>query len=304
MWFSYLVGPAVGAVIGYITNDIAIRMLFKPHHPVYILGWHLPFTPGIIPKEKSRIAASVAGAVSDNLINQEALEKSLLSNEMIDKLGQAIDRFVDEQAHNEASLQEWASQYLTTDDLEAIKRNLSDNVTRAVSDKLGQTSVGQQVAHMAVEHVMDKAKHSLAGKLGGDHLLGLVTSPLEKMLAKHINEVLQHNAPTMVASLVNDTTTQLMNQPMSHLIGDHPEQVVQAKSAIINAYRTVIQEHLPRILQAIDIRRIVETRIAEMDMDEAERIILSVMKKELRAIVWLGALLGCLMGCVTTLVNL
>ena len=29
-------GPAVGAVIGYITNDIAIRMLFRPHQAKYI----------------------------------------------------------------------------------------------------------------------------------------------------------------------------------------------------------------------------------------------------------------------------
>ena len=37
-------------------------------------------------------------------------------------------------------------------------------------------------------------------------------------------------------------------------------------------------------------------------MDEAEAIILDVMKKELRAIVWLGALLGCIMGTITSLV--
>ena len=38
-----------------------------------------------------------------------------------------------------------------------------------------------------------------------------------------------------------------------------------------------------------------------MDMDESERIILSVMNKELRAIVWLGALLGAIIGTVNSL---
>ena len=38
-----------------------------------------------------------------------------------------------------------------------------------------------------------------------------------------------------------------------------------------------------------------------MDMNEAEAIILDVMKKELRAIVWFGALLGSIMGTVTSL---
>ena len=79
---NYIVGPAVGAIIGYITNDIAIRMLFRPHQAKYICGIHIPFTPGIIPKERGRIAASIGNAISLNLMNKEVLEKNLLSDEM------------------------------------------------------------------------------------------------------------------------------------------------------------------------------------------------------------------------------
>lgn len=31
MDLSYIIAPLLGGVIGYITNDIAIRMLFRPH---------------------------------------------------------------------------------------------------------------------------------------------------------------------------------------------------------------------------------------------------------------------------------
>ena len=47
---SYLLGPAVGALVGYITNDVAIRLMFKPTHPKYVFGMRIPFTPGLIPK--------------------------------------------------------------------------------------------------------------------------------------------------------------------------------------------------------------------------------------------------------------
>lgn len=50
----YILAPALGGIIGYITNDIAIRMLFRPRQAKYICGIHIPFTPGIIPKEKGR----------------------------------------------------------------------------------------------------------------------------------------------------------------------------------------------------------------------------------------------------------
>ena len=111
--YHYLIGPAVGAVIGYITNEVAIRMLFRPHHAKYVMGIHIPFTPGIIPKEKARIAGAIGKAVSENLMNREVLEKSLLSDDMIAKIGDAIDEFVATQSKNGETIEQFASHYLT-----------------------------------------------------------------------------------------------------------------------------------------------------------------------------------------------
>lgn len=71
----YILAPLLGGVIGCVTNDIAIRMLFRPHTAKHIMGWRVPFTLGIIPKEKGRIAEAVGTAISDNLMSQEVLEK-------------------------------------------------------------------------------------------------------------------------------------------------------------------------------------------------------------------------------------
>ena len=49
---SYILPPLVGGVIGYVTNDIAIRMLFRPHTAKHFMGWRVPFTPCIIVNEK------------------------------------------------------------------------------------------------------------------------------------------------------------------------------------------------------------------------------------------------------------
>jgi uncharacterized membrane protein YheB (UPF0754 family) len=47
----------------------------------------------------------------------------------------------------------------------------------------------------------------------------------------------------------------------------------------------------------------IENRINEMEMAEAEHLILEVMDKELKAIVWLGALLGAIMGTLNLLTS-
>ena len=299
--YQYFIGPAVGAVIGYITNDIAIRMLFRPHQAKYFMGIHIPFTPGIIPKEKARIAEAISKAVSENLMNREVLEKSLLSDDMMTKIGDAIDEFVTTQSHNKETIEEFALHYLTPDDIAAMRDNVTDGIVKMITGKLQDSSLGDNIAHMAIEHVMEKTRNSVVGLFGADKFVATLAQPIEKLLAKHINEILHNNSQQMIEGLVVDESEQLMDMRMSDLMAGHDEQISQAKSGIMSAYRVIITEHLPRILQDIDISGIIEQRINDMEMAEAEAIILDVMRKELRAIVWLGALLGCIMGTLTTI---
>ena len=73
-----LAGPLIGAVIGYCTNYIAVKMLFRPLYPGKIGNWTLPFTPGIIPRGKSRLAKALGSAVGDHLITKQDLEVASL----------------------------------------------------------------------------------------------------------------------------------------------------------------------------------------------------------------------------------
>ena len=276
-------------------------MLFRPHQAKYIMGVHVPFTPGIIPKEKARMAGAIGKAVSENLMNREVLEKSLLSDEMLTKIGQAIDEFVTTQSTNNETIEEFARHYLSEDDITAMRKNVTDGVVKMVTAKLQDSNMGGSIAHMATQHVMEKTRNSLAGRLGAEMILQPIAQLIEGVLAKHINEILRNNSQQMVQDLVMKESDDLMGMTMSQLTTGHDEQVAQIKSGIMSAYRVIITEHLPRILQDIDISGIIEQRINDMEMAEAEAIILDVMKKELRAIIWLGALLGSIMGTLTTI---
>ncbi|MBR1725538.1 MAG: DUF445 family protein, partial [Muribaculaceae bacterium] len=190
MILEYLSGPVVGAVIGYITNDIAIRMLFRPRQPKHIFGWHVPFTPGIIPKEKNRIAGAIGTSISENLMNRDVLERNLLSDEMIAKVRQAVADFAYTQLHNDETVEQFARHYLTADEVKVLRDNAITEATKLLITKLQDSAVGEQIAHVATEHVIEKSRHSLAGKLGADKLLSALSGPVKSHLAKHINEVL------------------------------------------------------------------------------------------------------------------
>lgn len=69
--FQVWIAPiALGAIIGYFTNYLAIKMLFRPKRAWYLGKHRVPFTPGIIPKNKDRLARAVGQAVGEKLLTR------------------------------------------------------------------------------------------------------------------------------------------------------------------------------------------------------------------------------------------
>ena len=311
---SYIIAPLLGGIIGYITNDIAIRMLFRPHKAKYLFGIKIPFTPGIIPKEKGRIASAIGGAISENLMSKDVLEKNLLSDEMITKIRLSMDSFFETQKNNQETVREFLAHYLTANDIDRLIRGLKEGLTDQVSTKLGESNLGEQISEVVMEHVSSKLRidgldldipqmlKSLIGSSLWGQVASLIEKPAKHYLAKNINQMLSANGPEIVGKLVDNGVDDISQLSMQKLLQGKELQIAQATNTCIGLYRTIISEHLPRILEAINIPVIIESRINEMDMNETEKLIFQVMDKELKAIVWLGALLGAVMGCTNILI--
>ncbi len=80
--------PVIGCLIGYSTNYIAVKMLFRPHKPIGIGPFKIQ---GLLPKRRNDISKSIAATVEDELISMKDLTKVL---EALD-LGPGIDKMVD-----------------------------------------------------------------------------------------------------------------------------------------------------------------------------------------------------------------
>lgn len=309
---EFIVGPLVGGVIGYITNALAIKMLFRPYEAKYIFGWKIPFTPGIIPKEKGRIATSIGAAISENLMSKDVLEKNLLSDEMTGKLRRGIEEFFATQKRNRETLREFLRHFLSKEEVDAAIENIRSELTSQVASRITTTNLGVPIADAVVEHIASKLSvegldlpfPGVPNILGGTiwrRLADAVKPPLKKFLAKNIDKMLTDRGPEIVEGLLTTEIQNLQNTRVCDLLRGHDEQIRQLCDSSMTLYRRLISEQLPKILSTIDIPHIIEGRINEMDMRETEHLIFQVMDKELRAIIWLGALLGLLMGCVNAL---
>ena len=85
LWI-FIVPPVAGSIIGYFTNDIAIKMLFRPYRAIYIGKRKLPFTPGLIPSNQERLAQKVADTIMGTLLTPSELQtlaQRLLATERI-----------------------------------------------------------------------------------------------------------------------------------------------------------------------------------------------------------------------------
>ena len=70
-----IIPPVAGSVIGYFTNDIAIKMLFRPYKPFYLGKQRIPFTPGLIPRNQANLAKRVANTIMGSLLTPDELQK-------------------------------------------------------------------------------------------------------------------------------------------------------------------------------------------------------------------------------------
>jgi len=106
---QYVISIIVGAIIGYVTNWLAIKMLFRPQKEIRIAGKRLPFTPGLIPKEKDRMAASVGKAIGEHLLTKEtlieALDNERIRNHISHWIGEKVRDFKDKSNSLEDLLQ-------------------------------------------------------------------------------------------------------------------------------------------------------------------------------------------------------
>lgn len=314
MTISFIIAPVVGAFIGYITNDLAIRMLFRPHKAKHIFGLHIPFTPGIIPKEKGRIAKSIGNVISENLMNSEILGQYLLSESITNKLRSSINGFFETQKQNEESVEQFLMHYLTDEEIKSMTHGVNKTLTSQIKSKLADEAVGNKVAHVAVDHVInnmsDEDSESFTYIVGVPKkliggifkmILAALQEPVERMLSQNINNILKNNSEEIISNLIGKEVSDFLKTPVKDLLHGKDELIQKIIEKAMNLYRNVITEHLPRILKTVNISQIVCDRINEMDVAETEKLVLQVMNKELKWLVRLGAILGFLMGWINVI---
>ena len=77
----------IGGLIGYSTNRIAIKMLFRPVNPIKILFFTIQ---GVFPKRKDQMAIGLADTIEQELLSKEVIMDKILNDEKIEELKKMV----------------------------------------------------------------------------------------------------------------------------------------------------------------------------------------------------------------------
>ena len=287
-FLQYLWGPIIGAVIGYFTNYIAVKMLFFPRNEVRVFGSRVPFTPGIIPCRKKYLARSVGRMVESELLTKEALCGMMLSDKA---KGIAAMSITNALTAGERPLKELMPDLTASD----MRFRLENIIAGVICDGVCRLDLATPIAKEGGEMVKEKFG-AIGGLLVTDKVMADIASAADERIKKYLlsnRALLTAAIHTKVDEVIGMKTTEIAD---TILIG--PEDVYPLAASV---YEKVVEKHLPSLLERVSIADTVAAKIDEMDARRLEDMLLSVMKKELGAVVDLGAVIGFILGLLNLL---
>ena len=286
-------GPLVGAVIGYCTNYVAVKMLFRPLKAVKIGNYTLPFTPGIIPKGKERLAKALGNAIGSTLLTKEDMMKALLTDGVKNEVtGGVVSAIL-----NAPSVKELSASFIGEEKYLEVRENLTTDVENKILDAIKGAEIGNIVVEEGTKAIKERLSGGLLAMFVTDDLIASIAEPIKGNIERYIDE----NGPMMVSNMVEKEFVNLENTPLGQTVSANVEKDKLCE-AVEKVYVSTVEKQIGKIIDQIHIAGLVERKINEMDVLEVEKLTLSIMKKELDAVVNLGALIGFVIGIINVFV--
>lgn len=289
MILRYIAAPAVGAVIGYCTNYLAVKMLFLPRTEKRIFGHRVPFTPGAIPRGKPRLARAVGEIISTMLLTQSDLSEKIASSEVCSSISERIF------AASDKSVKETISQIAgSAENYEVLKEKTAKLLAQKILDAALEADFTKIIEEEGVSAVREKLAGSMMAMFVNEEMIRSFIAPLSAKL----KEKAQENGFDFIKEKLLEEFDKNENESIFALLSKTGLTQDTLKDGVSSLLKKVMPSLSKTLSENLDIAKLIEDKMNAMDVMELERLVLSVMKKELDTIVNLGALIGAVLGAV------
>ena len=305
--------PVVGAVIGFITNVVAIKMLFRPLKEIRIFGIRLPFTPGILPRQRSRLAQSIGAMVERELLTAEIVRQRLRREDVRQKVKEALSLFTENILQKTPGELLEGREDLLTDRLSLAAEKLYPAFAQAVLDFMRQDEIRRELESRGRIFL-----RNILFKLNVFQRLFLSAGQYDQKLEQKMPEIIDELVTGAENLLHNENTKNKLtgaaasafgkviggqNSNLSSLFGMDEANKKALDNFLFEKMISAVDGQIENILTSINIKALVSDRIDSLDMLRVERIILDVMADQFKWIDIFGAILGFLIGLFQSTLN-
>ena len=131
---TILLMAIIGALIGGVTNFLAIKMLFRPYNPIYIWGKRVPFTPGLIPKRRSELANQMGKTVVEHLLTAESIQQKIMTPQFRNEIIVWTKQQLQQLKQSNVTVEQFLENIGVTNSKQRIERKVEQLVQEKVTD--------------------------------------------------------------------------------------------------------------------------------------------------------------------------
>lgn len=281
----YVSGPVLGALIGAFTNFLAIKMLFRPLKPVKIGKLQLPFTPGVIPRHQEPLAVALSNTVYNNFFSNADIEGIFMSDEMAESFAGGIyDR-----------LEGFKLSDITGDIPEEDRAKVKDALYKKIHELVLDTDIESIVTVEARKLIDYRIRvNGLSKFLMSDK----VTENLAQYIGKAVSEHVREHDTEILYPILTEQGESLEQKSFAEIAASLGADREMAVAMIKRGYLGFMKDAKSTIAETFHIKEFIYNKMMELDPADIERIVNEAIKKEMNYLVYLGGLLGFLIGII------
>ncbi len=292
----FIISAAVGGLIGYFTNYIAIKMLFRPREEKKIGNFHIPFTPGVIPRRKDKLAGEIGQAVAEKVFTDRDIRDIFTSEGMKQAVADGVlFSFAGEGTEEHSStLLQLMEQYLPGEEKARILENIDRTLREKVMGAMERNDMSQRIAYECKGQIRERVRGTVAARVMTEDKI--VT--LSDYLGRYLQHYIRLHTDDLIMPVIREETASLLTTPADRLMGDIGISAESLREIAKKAYAEFIVLHGKEVVGQFDIAGLTERKIIEFRPEEVEALVMRTIKREMQAVVNLGGVLGVIIGFV------
>ena len=295
----WIVPPLAGAIIGYVTNFVAIKMLFRPLREIRVFGLRLPFTPGILPRERHKLANSIGRMVEQELITPGVLRERLGRKDVRERIETAIGSYSGNILDRPLSY--WLEEKPGEIPLAGILKDFFySDVFNSYLDEILKIWIVRNITQYRKNNFGSWLKFRLRDF--GEHLVPPARDMIKHGLIREMKKQTQGGSSYRKA--LERIIEKYPGISLREFLSLGEQNKILVDSFLSEKAANTMDDNIENALSSTDLKLLVSDRINSLDMLRVEKIILDIMAGQLKWINVFGGILGALIGFVQVILNL